>query len=484
MTESAGILAYGAYIPITRLQRAAVHTANKWFAGGLGGLAKGEKAVASWDEDTVTMAVEAARDCLEGRDRSGIGQVMLASTTHVFADRQNAGIVKEALNLGDNIGALDIAGSQRAGTSSLINALNAAAASDGAILHLAAERRIAQPATENEMVYGDAAAALLIGTGEPIARLIGSHSVTADFIDHFRESGQDFDYGWEARWIRDEGFTKLMGGAIRDAMIKFGVAGETITHFITPIAVRGVPQALAKKAGIAETAVADPLNATVGHSGAAHPTLMLAAALENAAPGDHIMLTSFGQGVDVLLFEVTDAIGGVKPRLGVSGWLERRRESDNYMKYLFFRNLISLDKGMRAESDQKQPGTTLWRNRRAVLGLVGGRCTVTGTVQFPKSEISVNPNNHTVGTQEDYPLAEVPAKIFTYTADALTFSPDPPCYYGNIDFDGGGRWMFEFTDIDPDAVEVGADMRMMFRIKAFDDLRHFRRYFWKAAPAF
>jgi uncharacterized OB-fold protein len=115
---------------------------------------------------------------------------------------------------------------------------------------------------------------------------------------------------------------------------------------------------------------------------------------------------------------------------------------------------------------------------------VGGRCTRTGTVQFPKTEVSVNPNDHAIRTQEDYPLAEVAASVMTFTADSLTYSPDPPNCYGNIEFAGGGRMMAEFTDFAPDELDVGKDLRMMFRIKAFDENRHFRRYFWKAAPAF
>jgi 3-hydroxy-3-methylglutaryl CoA synthase len=509
MTTETGILGYGAYIPQQRLQRSAIHDANKWFAAGLGGLAKGEKAVSNWDEDSITMAVEAARDCLENHDRDVISNIYMASTTHVFADRQNAGVVKEALNLDDAIGAMDTGGSMRAGTSSLLAALRT---DNGATLHLASERRIPAPASEGEMMQGDAAAALLVGQGEVIARLVGSHSVTADFVDHFREAGEDQDYGWEARWIRDEGFGKLMAGAI--------TGGSEIDHFIAPIAVRKTPEMLAKKTGISETALADVLGGTVGHAGSAHPTVMLSHCLEQAKPGAKILLTSFGQGCDVLLFEVTDAIAGAKPhcleqakpgakilltsfgqgcdvllfevtdaiagakpRLGVSGWLKRRRIETNYMKYLFFRDLLPLDRGMRAEQDQKQPLTALWRNRKAVMGLVGGRCTKTGSIQFPMSEVSVNPNDHAVRTQEDYPLADVPAKIMTYTADALTYSPEPPSYYGNIEFEGGGRMMAEFTDVEADAVEVGADMRMVFRIKALDEQRHFRRYFWKAAPA-
>lgn len=477
-----GILAYGAYVPITRLQRSAIHAANGWFAGGLRGLAKGEKAVANWDEDTITLAVEAARDCLDGVDRTALASVTLASTTLPYADRQNAGVVKEALNLPDAVGALDVAGSQRAGTSSLIALLNGA--SQRPALHLASERSIPAAASEREMNAGDAAAALLIGKGKPVARLLGSHSVTADFVDHFRENGVSRDYDWEPRWVRDEGFAAIMIPTIADALKGFGRGAAEISHFIAPIAVKGVPEMLAKRLGIAADAITDTLKDCVGHAGPAQPTLMLASVLEHAKPGELVLVTSFGQGCDVLLFEVTEAIAQVRPRLGVSGWIARRLESTNYMKYLFHRGLLSLDRGMRAEHDSKTALTALWRNRKAVLGLVGGRCTRTGTIQFPRTDVSVNPNDHAIRTQEDYPLAEVPARVMTFTADSLTYSPDPPNCYGNIEFAGGGRMMAEFTDFAPDELNVDKDLRMMFRIKSFDESRHFRRYFWKAAPAF
>lgn len=475
-----GILAFGAYVPVTRLQRAAIHATNKWFAPGLGGLAKGEKAIANWDEDSVTMAVEASRDALEGIDRSVIRRIAIASTTLPFADRQNAGVVKEALNLSDAVGALDVAGSQRAASSALLAALGGGETT----LVAAAEAATPKPASEREMTSGDAAAAILVGSGDPVAKLIASHSVTMDFVDHFREAGEAHDYDWEARWIRDEGFARILQPAIGALLEKANLEGSAIDRFLVPVAVKGVPEMLAKKAGVAPEAVADTLAATLGHSGAAHPLVMLAGALAGAKTGDRILLASFGQGCDLLLFEVTSAIGSVKPRLGLSGWLARRIESANYAKYLFHRGLLPLDRGARAEHDSKTALTALWRNRKAVLGLVGGRCTKTGTVQFPKTEVSVNANDHAVGTQEDYPLAEVPANILTWTADALTYSPDPPNCYGNIDFVGGGRIMAEFTDFPEGTLDVGAELRMMFRIKAFDENRGFRRYFWKAAPAF
>jgi len=478
----AGILAFGAYVPRMRLQRSAIYAANRWFAPGLRSLAHGERAIANWDEDSITMAVEAARDCLDGQQRGDIEAVMIASTTLPYADRQNAGIVKEALNLADAVSALDVGGSQRAGTSMLAQALRGASGR-GATLALAADRRRARPASEGELVHGDAAAAFLVGEGDGIARFLGSHSVTADFVDHYRAAGELHDYEWETRWVREQGHARLASAAIAGALEKFAIGAEQIDHLVVGIPARGAGLALAKKAGIRAEVVCDDLAAVLGNAGAAHPLVMLAHVLETAAPGQKILVVGFGQGADILLFEVTDAIAKAKPLHGVSGWLERAAKEENYLKYLAFTGELRLELGKRAEFSQRPVLTALYRNRKAVLGLVGARCTRTGTVQFPRSEISVNQNDPAVGTQEDYPLAERAVRILTYTADSLTYTPDPPNYYGMVEFDGGGRMLAEFTDADPDAIAVGAPMRMMFRIKAQDGDTGFTKYFWKAVPA-
>ena len=228
-------------------------------------------------------------------------------------------------------------------------------------------------------------------------------------------------------------------------------------------------------------AVADPLAATIGDSGAAHPLLMLCDALDRAKPGEHILLAGFGQGADVLIFEVTPAIAKVR-RGRLARQLARRREDTNYMRFLAHRGVLDIEKGMRAELDEKQPSTSLYRNRKAVLGLVGARCAKTGTVQFPAIDIGVNPNDRSSKAQTPYPLAERRARVLSFTADSLTYSLDPPSFYGTIDFEGGGRIAAEFAEVDHGEIEVGAPVRMVFRIKAFDRLRNFRKYFWKATP--
>lgn len=477
MTES-GILAFGAYVPMLRLDRRVVYAANSWFAPGLMALAKGERAVANWDEDPVTMAVEAARDCLSGHQTVPAG-LIFASTSAPWADRLNAGIVKEAMDLPDTSFAMDASGGLRAGTSALIQALG----QPHAQLVAAAEQRRARPASEGELLFGDAAAALLVGTAQAdalVARFLGSHSVTLDFVDHFRAADAPFDYGWEARWVRDEGFGRLAADALVQGLAALKVEAAGIDHFLGPTP-RGVGALLARKAGIRPDAVRDTLADCVGDAGAAHPLLLLAHVLETAAAGEVIALLGFGQGVDLLLFEATG--NGPRPRTGVSGALARRRAVTSYLKYLAFAGHLELEKGMRAEADMKQPLTALWRNRRAVMALVGGRCRKTGTIQFPKSDIGVNPNDHAPGTQEDIRLADVPARIVSFTADSLTYCPDPPQHYGLIDFEGGGRMMAEFTDVAPGEVHTGQRVRMVFRVKNRDEQRGFSRYFWKAVPA-
>src|SRR6185295_10274306 len=188
-----GILAAGAYIPRLRLSRRAIVEANGWLNPALKSQAKGERAMCNWDEDTVTMAVEASRDALAGRDRADVTALHLCSTTLPFLDRLNAGVVARAIGLADDVSTLDIAASQRAATSALRTAID----TNAPALIVAAENRRAKAGSSTEIVSGDGAAAILLGDGDPIATPLAGATVTADFVDHYRSMESRFDYQWE-----------------------------------------------------------------------------------------------------------------------------------------------------------------------------------------------------------------------------------------------------------------------------------------------
>jgi 3-hydroxy-3-methylglutaryl CoA synthase len=433
------------------------------------------------------MAVEAGRDCLPAadpiNDRAHIDAVYFASTSMPFSDRQNAGIVAQALSLPDELSSFDVTSSQRAGTSALLAGLDAVKAGRAkSALVVAGERRKARAASSAELAYGDAGAAIALGGNDVIAKFLGSHSVTLDFVDHFRGEGEEFDYGWEERWIRDEGYSKIVPAAIKALYEKTGVSGADIAHLVLPCPFAKLDQQLANKVGIDPTKVRDNLASNVGDCGAAHALLMLAHALESAKRGDKILIAQFGQGCDALLFEVTDEIANLPKRGGVSGALARRKEETNYLKFLAFNGLIELEKGMRAEVDRKTALTVLYRKNDMLMGLVGGKCNVCGTAQFPRSRICVNPNCKAVDSQEPYSFAEQQGTILSWSADFLTYSMSPPSHYGMITFADGGRFMSDITDVDQGQIDSGHKVRMAFRVKEFDDKRGFKRYFWKAVP--
>jgi 3-hydroxy-3-methylglutaryl CoA synthase len=478
-----GITGYGAYAPRLRLQRAAIAKAHAWLNPALAGKAKGERSMANWDEDAITMAVEAARDLLgAGDDRSHVNALYFASTTSPFADRLNAGIIAAALTLEPSIQTSDISGSQRAGVTALAQALCASVPGRANILVASGERRRARAASSQEMDFGDAGAAIMVGHDNIIAEWVGGAASSVDFADHFRGARETFDYNWEERWVRDEGYAKLVPPVIARALASAKLDGGAIDHFILPTTFKGVPESIAKKLGIRPEAVRDALGAVLGESGCAHPLVMLAHTLETAKPGETILVAAFGQGVEALVLRVTDKIAAFKPVRGLSGWLANRKEEANYMKFAVFNGLIEWDEGMRAEKDNKTALTTLYRENDQILGLVGGRCTQTGTVQFPRTRISVNPQNPTVDTQEPYKFAERTAKVLTWSADYLTFAMAPPNHYGMMVFDEGGRIFMDITDVEPGDVDSGHEMRMAFRVKDWDERRGFTRFFWKAVP--
>ncbi len=481
-TPDFGILSFGAYVPRARLQRKAIAAANSWFAPGLRGLANGERSICNWDEDSITMGVEAARDCLTGIDRGMLTQLVLASSTLPFDDRQNAGVLANALQLKSALRSMDQAGSQRAGSTALAAALDGAAAS-GLTLVVASDARRSKAGSTQEMHYGDGAAAMLVGHGEPIARLIASHSETVDFVHQYRMHDRAHDYAWEERWVRDEGYMKIVPRAVSALLARSGVEAGAITHFCMPGTLSRIAAAVAKRCGLGEGAVRDNLAAVCGDTGVAHPLLMLAAALEDAKAGDRILLAAFGEGCDALLFEVTAAIARPSDRRGVKGALAARREDSNYMRYLSFNNLIDMERGMRAEPDKPTQMTVLYRNRDMIQGLVGGKCRACGTVQYPRQRYCVNPECNALDSQDDYGFSERSGTLMSYTADSLTYSPDPPTYFGMVQFDGGGRMLMDFSEVEAGKIDVGLPVRLVFRIKDADPMRGFVRYFWKATPA-
>lgn len=475
-----GLLATARYVPHLRLERSEVFALHRWMAPGLKSLSKGQRAIANWDEDVITMSVEAARLLTTGLPAGPEGlpsalptQLTLASTTFPFADRLNAGVAAAALGLPGSTVARDVTSSARAASIELVQSLR----QPGTERHLivAAEMRVPRPASSQELVTGHGAAAALVGVGSPIADFVASCSVQADFVDHFRESGQDHDYQWEERWVREEGYMKIALQAARDCLAQAGVPAAELSHFAMPAPISKVNAAVAKKLGVPEAALVSTDADEVGDLGGAQCLAMLDTALRRAGEGELILLLNFANGCDAILLRRTaQPCSGTVPSAGQS--------ETSYLKYLSFTQQFAPEWGMRAEMDNKTALTAAWRQQARIAHFEGGRCRQCGTVQFPSTRLCVNPDCRAQDSQEPVSLADTEARVLSHTSDFLAYTPHPPFQFGHIDFEGGGRVLMEFTDTGADELAVGLPVRMVYRIKEFDHKRGFRRYFWKATP--
>ncbi len=459
-----GILACGAYVPRYRLPGQLIADAHGWFQPSLKSAAKLTRSFANWDEDALTMAVEAGRDCMASGG-ADIDQLALASTTLPFVDRSNAGIVSEALDLGDDIDLSELGGSQRAGSSALSTLLRTGG--ETTTLLIGSDCYDAQPAAIDEATTGHAAAALILGRGDPLATLRASATLNQDFVDHYRAAGEAFNYSLEPRWTRDAGYREQVLGAWSQCLADAGL--ESVDHLLVA-APGGLSSALAK---ILKTDNAGAgITASVGYAGSAHALLLLVDTLGKAAAGETVALLSVGQGLDLTIFDVH--------RTAALSPMSAPTNEDTYTRYLSLRRLLSIDEGIRAERDNRTSQSAAWRKHEAVTGFKGGQCSQCNTLQYPMSRVCVECG--ATDSQTLVPLAGRQGWVRSFTEDWLAYTQRPPLVFGNVGFGDGANVMMEFTDVEPGQLEVGLPVELRFRIKDFDDKRGFRRYFWKPTP--
>ncbi len=473
--SSFGILAVGSYLPRARLPKSVAADANRWFAPSLRARAGERRSFCGWDEDALTMAVEAGRICLDGVELSRVAAVELASTSMPFADRSNAGVVREALDIGEHASVSDTGGSLRAASTALDRLLSSEPSGD--TLLLASDCVDARPASSQEMSFGHGAAGVLVGEGDVLAKPIGSARLHQDFVDHYRAAGERFEYALEPRWTRDAGYRQQVVETVESALSSGGLNTGDINR-IAISAPGGMARSVAKILGklLDRAEYSSELESDVGFCGAAHPLVALVEALESASKGDVVALVSLGQGVDVLALEVTRP----PTTKSLQDALANAVNEDNYTRYLALRGLLPLETGIRAERDNRTAQSAFWRKHEAITAFKGGQCTKCGTLQFPATKICVSCGAE--GTQEPRRLADMQGRVRSFTEDWLAYTPKPPLVFGNVGFADGANVLMEFTDVEPGQLEVGMPVSMAFRIKDIDDRRSFRRYFWKPVP--
>ena len=470
-----GITSYGAYIPLHRLSKATISRA--WGDSPV----PGEKAVANWDEDSVTMSVAAGMDCLKGFDSKTLDGLYLASTTFPYLEKQSAAIVATALDLRQDVATVDFSNSLRGGTSAMKVAMDAIKAnSAGSVMVCAADTRMGLPNGPQEMAFGDGAAAVILGSDGVIAAIEGAYSIADEIIDVWRPDNDVYVHSWEERFNREKGYSRVVPAAVSAALAKYNLAPQDFAKAIFYASNSGLLSSVAKNLGFdSKTQVQDILSAQMGNTGTALSLMLLVAVLEEVKAGDRILLVGYGDGCDVLILRVTEEIEKVRDRRGIKGHLASKLELDNYQKYLGWRQVIPTQTTLRPGPDQPS-AVALFRDRKYGLAMYGLKCKVCGTPHFPREHVCVN-----CGTRdqfEDYCFAAKKGVLATFSQDSswAGISLDVPVTVTAVDIEGGGRIICDMTDRDPEQVKVGMPVEMTFR--KLRRVGGVNNYWWKCQP--
>jgi len=469
-----GITSIGAYVPIYRLNREEI--GKTWGARSL----LGTKAVAGYDEDSVTMAVAATLDCMK-RGHGEVTGLFLATTTAPYKEKQAAAIIASAADMPRESHTADFTNSLRSSTIALKSAVDAV--SNGSaenVIVTAADTRIGAVKGTLEQLLGDGAAAVMIGSKGVIATIEGSYSISSEFTDLWRTEEDTFIRNAEGRFVDDVGYIPTMKEVISGLMGKYKLTPKDFAKlvFYAPD-VRG-HAGMGKRLGFDKAQIQDPLFNQIGNTGTAAALMMLVAALEEAAPGDKILFASYSDGGDAFILQATEDISRVQSQPTLADRLAQKIDI-SYGKYLTWRNLVPVE----ASTLPDRPALSLpsrWRERKTISSLYGLKCNQCGTPQF--SPIGQAMRVCTVCQAKDdfepYKFSDKTGSIFSYAIDQLQPTQNPPGINGVVDFDGGGRLICEFTDCGLDQVKVGMAVEMTFR-KMFQS-RGVTNYFWKAKP--
>jgi 3-hydroxy-3-methylglutaryl CoA synthase len=468
-----GIRSIGAYVPMLRLSLGAISG-----GGRKAGSAGGERSIAYFDEDAVTMAVAACTNCLEGLDRNIVDGVLFASTSYPYKEKQAASVVAKALDLRRDVVTADFADSVRCGTSALRAGLDSVKAGSARnVLVVATDCRPTAPRSALEKSFGDGAAAFLISDTD-VAATVDHHQFIADeIIDVWRSEGDRFVRSWEDRFVVEHGYTHNTVEAIKGLLTKSGLTAKDFTKAVLYSPDARSFAAVARAVGLdAKTQVQDLLFGKLGNTGAAFAPMLLAAALEEAKPGSKLLLANYGDGAEASVISTTDAVTKLRNKRGIAWHLQRRTEFADYDKFLNFRNLQVSDVDRRG--GQGVSATVHFRDRNEDISFHGHKCRRCGTEQFPFQRVCFK-----CFARDDFDevrLSDRIGKVMSFTFDFFAGSPDPPLIVTTAEVEGGARVFVQMTDAS--AKEVKLDLPVEFTFRKIHEYGGTPNYFWKCTP--
>lgn len=311
--KSIGIVGYGAYVPRFRIK--AEEISRVWGTDAESikkGLNVEEKSVPDYDEDTVTISVEAARNALKraGINPEEIGAVFVGSESHPYVVKPSGTIVAEAIGASENLFCADLEFACKAGTAGM--QICHAMIKAGMIkygLAIGADCAQGRPGDALEYTAAAGGAAYIMGE-EPLAILEETVSFATNTPDFFRREGQPYPRH-AGRFTGEPAYFKHVSSSVRLFFEKTGMKPGDFDYAVFHMPNGKFPLKAAKDFGFPPEKIKQGLVVTkIGNTYSGSSLLGLTNVLDIAKPGEKIFMASYGSGAgsDSFSFVVTDKI--------------------------------------------------------------------------------------------------------------------------------------------------------------------------------
>ena len=348
MSDTVGIVGYGAYLPCYRIKLAEVARAWGWDAKSYRrGLALEEKCVAAPDQDTITLSVEAARCALRRAqiEPARIGAVYIGSESHPYAVKPSGTVVADAIGATPAVHVADLEFACKAGTEAIHLCVSLVRSGDVEYgLAIGADTSQGAPGDPLEFATSSGAAAFVIGRDNPIATVDAMASYTTDTPDFWRREGQRFPrHG--GRFTGEPAYFHHISSAARMILSETGLEPKDFAYVVFHQPNGKFPPRVGKMLGFTPEQIRPGLlSPRVGNVYSASSPLGLCAVLDVAQPGERILLVSYGSGAgsDAFVFTATEraaAVRGLAPT--IEEILARPTVHLDYALYARFRKKIA-----------------------------------------------------------------------------------------------------------------------------------------------
>ncbi len=337
----AGIVAYGAEVPVLRIKVEEI--ARAWKKDGANiaaGLGVKEKAVASFDEDSCTLAVGAARKAIDNFEIEAqkIGAIYVGSESHPYAVKPTASIVADAIEAGPELMAADLEFACKAGTAGVQMCLGFAESKMIEYgLSIGTDTAQGRPNDALEFTAGSGAGAIVVGGNEKeiIARCEATYSFTTDTPDFWRRPKEDFPMH-AGRFTGEPAYFKHVLSASRAIMEKTGYKPKDFDYVVFHQPNAKFPLKAGKILGFEPEKFKEGLLVPeIGNTYSGATMIGLCSVLDVAKPGERILATSYGSGAgsDAFVFETTENISKKRAKLPVKEMIKEKEYID-YAEYL------------------------------------------------------------------------------------------------------------------------------------------------------